>query len=149
MKAFTLLDAVLGLALLSAGLIGVLYVFQGSVSSSVLSDQTAVAVNLARETMEKIEAQRDCNLSGCGYSPTLASIAASAYNQNPVAGFAGYQIVASAYEVNPDSDGGSDDFLDAQSGSGYARVTVSVNWTTAGVANSVSFVTLLASYTPL
>ncbi len=148
MKAFTLLDAVLGLTLLSVGLIGVLYMFQGSLSSSVLSLQTSIAVNLARETMEKIEAQRDCNLSGCGYSSTLASIAANSYNENPVSGFTGYQVTASALEVNPDSDGGTDDFLDAQSGSGYARVTVSVNWTTAGVANSVSFVTLLASYTP-
>ncbi len=144
---FSLLDALLGLALLSVGLIGMLYAFQGSVSSSGLADQSIIATNLARETLEKIVAQRDCQLAGCGYASTLTSINTNhTYNQNPVAGFSGYAITAVGLEVDPDSDGGTDDFLDAKSGSGYARVTVTVTWNSA--ANSISLVTLLGSYAP-
>lgn len=146
-KGFTFLDAVLGLALLAAGLLGILYVFQGSATSSILADQTIVATNLARETLEKITAQRDCNLSGCGYTPTLISINTNQiYNQNPVAAFPIYSITTTALEVDPDSDGGTDDFLDALPGSGYARVTVNVSWNS-GV-NTIQLVTLLGSYTP-
>ena len=147
MRGFTFLDAVLGLALLAAGLLGILYVFQGSVSSSLLADQTVIATNLGRETLEKITAQRDCNLSGCGYAATLTSINTNQiYNQNPVSAFPIYSITATALEVDPDSDGGTDDFLDAQPGSGYARVTVNVSWNSG--ANSIQLVTLLGNYTP-
>jgi type II secretory pathway pseudopilin PulG len=143
---FTFLDAVLGLALLAAGLLGLIYVFQGSVSSSALAGQTLVATNLARETLEKITAQRDCKLSGCGYAATLTSINTDlTYNQSPVSAFPIYTILTTALEVDPDSDGGTDDFLDAQSGSGYARVTVTVSWN--NNANSIQLVTLLGSYT--
>ncbi len=147
-KGFALLDAILGLALLSAGIFGLLYVFQGSVSASILADQTVIATNLARKTMEEIIAQRDCNLSGCGYTSTLTSINNTLlYNQNPVTGFASYVITASAYEVNPNYiSGGTDDFLSAQSGSGYARVTVTVSWNNA--ANAIQLVTLIANYVP-
>lgn len=146
-SGFVLLDALLGLALLGAGLLGILYAFQGSVSSSLLADQSMIATNLARETLEKIIAQRDCNLSGCGYGATLTSINTNhSYDQNPVSGFSNYIVNTSALEVDPDSDGGTDDFLDAKSGSGYARVTVTVSWDSA--AHSISLATLITSYTP-
>jgi Tfp pilus assembly protein PilV len=142
---FALLDALLGVALLAAGVIGLLYVFQGSASSSLLADQTVIATNLARETMETIIAQRDCNLSGCGYAATLTSInTTQTYNQSPVTGFTRYTASATALEVDPDSDGGTDDFLDASPGSGYARVTVTVSWNSA--ANSIQLVTLLGNH---
>lgn len=144
---FSLLDSLLGLALLGAGFVGILYAFQGSSRSSLLADQSIIASNLARETMERIIAQRDCNLGGCGYASTLTSINTSqTYNQNPVSGFSNYAITATALEVNPDSDGVTDDFLDAQLGSGYARITVTVTWSSG--ANSLSLVSLIASYTP-
>lgn len=144
---FSLLDALLGLALLSAALIGLMYIFQGSVSSSLLADQSIVATNLARETLEKIIAQRDCNLAGCGYAATLAAINANTYDYNPVSGLSGYVIDSTALEVDPDSDGTTDDFLDALPGSNYARITVTVSWNNS--VNSISMVTLLTSYTPL
>ena len=147
MTGFTFLDAVLGLALLAAGLLGILYVFQGSVGSSLLADQTVIAANLGRETLEKITAQRDCKLSGCGYAAALTAINTNhTYNQSPVSAFPTYTITTTALEVDPDSDGGTDDFLDALSGSGYARITVSVSWNSG--ANSIQLVTLLGSYTP-
>lgn len=148
LQAFSLFDALVGLALLAGGLMGLLYAFQGPVSSALLADQSIIATHLAEETLEKIIAQRDCNLSGCGYSNTLSSINTNqSYNQNPASGFPGYSITATAYEVNPDSDGGTDDFLDAQTGSGYARVTVTVTWNNG--ANFISLPTLITSYTPL
>ena len=125
---FTLLDALLGLVLLASGLVGMLYAFQGSISSSFLADQSVVAINLARQTLEKVSAQRDCNLSGCGYAATLVSITTNAYNQNPVPGFPGYTITTSAYEVNPGIGGLIDDFLSVLPGSGYMRITVVVRF---------------------
>lgn len=140
-KAFSLLDAIFGLAILSAGILGVMVIFQDSISSNALADQTITATHLGQETLERIRAQRDCNLAGCGYSNTLNSINTNVYNQNSA-----YTITASAYEVDPDSDGGTDDFLDAQAGSGYARVTVTVSWN--GGTKSLSLVTLISNYTP-
>ncbi|MDO8493731.1 MAG: type II secretion system protein [Deltaproteobacteria bacterium] len=143
-KGFTLIEGVLSIALIGIALVGILYAFQGSVRSSLLADQTVIAANVARDTMEEIIAQKDCNESGCGYAATLSSISAQSYDANPVSGFAGYVLDTTALEVNPDDDNSADDFLDSQSGSGYARITVVVNWNNGG--NSYVLETLLASY---
>jgi prepilin-type N-terminal cleavage/methylation domain-containing protein len=144
-RGFTLVETVLTLAIVAAGLIGLIYAFGNLSAQSIVIDQTIVATNLAHETRETIIAQRDCNEAGCGYSATLASInTTNTYDANPVPGFPGYAIDTSALEVDPDSDGGTDDFLDAKPGSGYARVTTQVSWN--GGANSINVETLITSY---
>ncbi len=146
-EGFTLIEAVLSIAVIGVGLVGMLYAFQGSVNSSLVADQTVIATNIARETMERIIAQRDCNESGCGYAATLTSINTSnTYDENPVSGFAGFVLDSTALEVNPDDDDNSDDFLDASAGSGYARVTVQVSWNNGN--RSIQLATLITDYTP-
>jgi hypothetical protein len=133
------------MVIIGAGFVAIITAFQGSSKNSLLTDQTLVASNLAAETMDKIFAQRDCNNAGCKYASTLASINTSnTYDYNPAIGFAGYVIDSTALEVNPDADAGTDDFLDASAGSGYARVTVTVTWNNG--ANSISLVSLMANY---
>lgn len=144
-RGFTLIEIVLTLAVVAAGFIGIIWAFGALSAQSLVIDQTTVAINLAHETMEKIMAQRDCNNAGCGYSATLTSINTSnTYDAASVPGFTAYAIDATALEVNPDSDGTSDDFLDASPGSGYARVTVQVRWNSG--TKSVSLATLITSY---
>src|SRR3989338_5516255 len=111
-KGFTLIEMVLSVMIMSAGLIGVLFAFQNAVHNSLLADQTVVAINLGRETLERIIAHRDCNNSGCGYDAVLTAIETSnTYDQNPVTGFSNYIINATATVVDPDDDSGTDDFL--------------------------------------
>lgn len=141
-KGFSLLEVILTIAFVGVGVAGIISVLPTLFKSSLLADQSIVASNLARETMEKIIALRDCSQTNCGYAYTLAHI--NDFDQTTVSGFAGYSIDASAYEVDPDSDGTTDDFLDALAGSNYARVTVQVSWNSG--ANSVQLVTLLANY---
>jgi type II secretory pathway pseudopilin PulG len=138
---FTLVEAVLSLALVATGLLGVIYAFQSMSQSSLLADQTVTATNIARATIERIIARRDAN----GYASTLAAVSTSnTFDENPVTGFSGYVLNSSALEVDPDDDGNVDDFLDAAPGSGYARVTVQVSWNSG--SNSISLVTLMANY---
>ena len=144
-RGFTLIESVLAIAVIGAGLVGVMYAFQGSVSSSLLADQSIIASNIAREALERIVAQRDNNADGnVGYTDTLAAIQGGTYTLNNAYGQAGFNLVSSAVEVNPNDNNATDDFLDAQPGSGYARVTVTVSWNSA--ANSIKLETLLAKY---
>lgn len=142
---FSLIESVLSMLIIGAGFIVIVTSFQGSSQTSLLADQTVLAVNLAAETMEKIFAQRDCNQAGCGYASTLTAINTNhTYDDNPVSGFSDYVIDSTALEVNSDVDSGTDDFLDAQVGSGYARVTVQVSWN--NNAHSISLESLIANY---
>lgn len=145
MRGFSLIESTLSMLIIGAGFVAIITAFQGSAQTSLLADQTILASNLAAETMDRILAQRDCNNAGCGYSNTLTSINTSnTYDYNPVSGFAGYVIDSTALEVNPNANAGTDDFLDASPGSGYARITVAVSWNN-GV-NSISLASLMANY---
>lgn len=139
---FTLIEAVLSLGVMAAGLLGVLYAFHGMGSSSVLADQTITATNIARAAVEKVIAKRDAS----GYSAALTAISSGTFNQNPVTNYAPFVLSVAAYEVDPDDDGTVDDFLDAAPGSGYARVTVTVTWNSG--SKTLSLVTLITNYTP-
>ena len=139
-SGFTLIEAVLSIALLGVGLVGIIFAFQGAASSSLLADQTVVATNIARDTLERIVQQRNVS----GYAATRTSIDGGTYNANPVAGFTGYVLTTTESEVNPDDDSATDDFLNAQAASGYARVTTVVSWNSA--ANSIRLVTLIVNY---
>lgn len=149
-NGFTLIESVLSVTLIAAGLIGVLFAFQNSIYNSLLADQTIVAVNLGRETLERIAALRDCDNAGCGYDAALTALVTNqTFDQNPVSGFTNYIVDATARVVDPDDDSGSDDFLNADltgtSGvtneitgdSGYARVGVTVRWN-----NGSDFITI-------
>jgi len=144
LKGFTLIEGVLGIAIIGVGLAGLLMAFPTLIHSSLLLDQTAVATNIARETMETIMAQRDCDEPGCGYSATLTSIGNNTYDANPVTGFASYALDTTVLEVDPDNDDDVDDFLDPLPGSGYARVTVLVSFNNG--SNSISLATLISDY---
>ncbi len=139
-RGFTLIEAVLSLGVMAIGLLGVIYAFQGMSRSSVLADQTVIASNIARATLDKIAAKRDAS----GYASAFSAVIGGNFNQNPVANHPSFAVTATTYEVNPDKDGGTDDFLDASPGSGYARVTVTVSWNNG--ANSLVVVTLIANY---
>jgi type II secretory pathway pseudopilin PulG len=135
---FTLIEAVLMIAIVGGGLIGVMYVMNGGIRSSLLADQTLIASNLAREKLEQIIADR----ANKGYATTIATN----YSDGALSGeYSEFTRTVTLTEVNPDDDSATDDFLNAQSGSGYARVTVTVSWL--GGAQSVTLETILANYT--
>ncbi|MES2503989.1 MAG: type II secretion system protein [Myxococcota bacterium] len=144
MKGFSLVESVLAMVIIGAGFVGVVMAIPGMARTSLLADQSIVATNLAAEALEKVMARRDCNAAGCGYASTIAAIAANGYNANPVSGFTGYVLTVTVLEVNPDADTGTDDFLDANVGSGYARVTAQVNFN--NNANTIKLATMITNY---
>ncbi|PIR21185.1 MAG: hypothetical protein COV45_00125 [Deltaproteobacteria bacterium CG11_big_fil_rev_8_21_14_0_20_47_16] len=137
---FTIIEAVLSIGLMAFGLLGVIYAFHGMGTSSVLADQTVVATNIARGAIDKIIAKRDTS----GYSSALTAITNGNFSESPVANYPPYTLSVTAYEVDPDKDGGLDDYLDASPGSGFARVTITVSWNSG--ANTATLVTLIANY---
>jgi len=145
MRGFTLIEAVLSLALLAFGLFGLLYVFENTTRTALLADQSYVAENLARQALETIIAKRDSTLSGGGYTNTLTAIQANSFNQSPVTGFTGYNLTVTATEVDAESASAPTNFTVALPGSGYARVTATVTFN--GGSNTVQLVTLIANYT--
>lgn len=140
-RGFTLIEAVLAMAVLSAGLVGVMYAFHSMGTSSTLADQTVIASNIARGAIEKVVANRDAGT----YAATLTAITGGSFNQNPVPNYAPYTLAVTAYEVDPDKDvGATDDFLDSSPGSGFARVTSTVTWN--GGQKTLSLVTVIADH---
>jgi prepilin-type N-terminal cleavage/methylation domain-containing protein len=141
MRGFTLIEAVMAVAIVGIGLVGVIYAFHGMGTSSLLADQTVMASNIARGALESVQASRDSN----GYFLTLGEIQAGSYNLIPVTSNPSFNLTVTAVEVDPDKDAGAtDDFLDSSLGSGYGRVTATVNWNNGG--NSLSLVTMIAHY---
>jgi len=141
-KGFTLIEAVLSMALIGVGLIGMMYAFQGASQSSITADQTVVATYLAQETLERVLSQRDAD----GYNTTRTSIQNNNYNQSPVNGFPNYNITTTVLEVDPDDDDNVDDFLDALPASGCARITTTITWNNG--ASSLQLATLITEYIP-
>lgn len=142
-RGFTLIEAVLSLGILSVGLIGVMYAFQGMGTSALLADQTVIASNISRGALENVIASRNAN----GYAAALAAIQNGNFNQNPATNYPlnSYTLTVTTYEVDPDKDAGAtDDFLDAMAGSGYARVTSTVSWNNG--QKTVSLVTVMANH---
>jgi type II secretory pathway pseudopilin PulG len=137
----TLIEAVLTIAIIGAGLLGVMYMFSGGTRSSLLADQNIVAANLAREKIEQIIADR----ANKGYATTIAT----SYSDGQLTGsYSVYTRNVTIQEKDPDADGGDDDFLDncaIPACQGYARVTVTVSWN--GGNNIVKEETLIADYT--
>ncbi len=140
MRAFSLLESVLAMLIIGAGFIAVSKSFGGAGQSTVLAEQTVVAINLASETLEGIAAERN----NSGYTAALASINSGTYTQSPVSGFSAYSITTTATEVSGSSSASPDSFTITQSGSGYARVTVVVSWNSSN--NSVKLESLIAEY---
>lgn len=140
-RGFTLIEAVLSLAVISIGFLGVMYAFKGMGTSSVLADQTVIASNISRGALERVIAYRDAN----GYAAALVAISAGSFDQNPVTNYAAYSLDVTVLEVDPDEDvGATDDFLDFDAGSGFARVTSEVGWN--GGLNTLSLVMVIADH---
>lgn len=141
-RGFTLIEAVLSLGVITFGLLGVMYAFGSMASNSVLADQTVIASNIARGSLERVQSLRDT----FGYSTArYYLITFNYFNQTPVQNFPAYNLTVTAPEVDPDEDANvTDDFLDPLSGSGVARVTATVTWN--GGKNTLSLVTIIADY---
>lgn len=131
-NGFTLIEAVLTLTLLAGGMMGVLTLFQRNVSEANDAEQTLVATHLARERMEQIIQDKKYDL--------YASIVSANYpspEDLTAQGFPGYTRTISIVEVN------ATNLTAPDAGSGYKRVTVSVQVT--GM-DTVTLTTLLTEW---
>lgn len=137
-KGLTLIEAVLTIAIVGAGLIGVVYIFSGGTKGALIANQTVIASNLAREKMEQIIADR----ANKGYAVTIGTN----YTDGQLTGaYAPFNRSVTFTSVDPDITGSNDDFNTPLSNSGYSRVTVVVTWN--GGANQVKLESLIADYT--
>lgn len=134
-RGITLIETILTIAIIGAGLLGVMYLFIGGTKSSLVADQTIIASNLAKEKLEQIISDR----ASKGYPVTIATN----YSDGVLSGdYNEFTRNVTMFEVDPDDDNTVDDFLDPLPGSGYSRVTVNVTWG----GQAVKLETLIADY---
>ena len=132
---FSLIEAILGMSILSVGLLGGMIVLQNAVMNTVNNDCNTVAVNLARDKMEEILA--DKKFLGFVY----VSDASNYPTEQLTGNYSGYQREIVITEVNKNN------LNLPQAGSGLSRIEVYVRWGT-GYDHEVFVSTLLASYRP-
>lgn len=131
-KGFSLIEAVLALAIIGAGIAGVLTLYQQTVARSNESELTLKATYLAQTRLEQIV--HDKKYKGyafiiAGNYPALEDLTAQ--------GYPGYTRTTTIQEVS------ASDLTTPQTGTGYKRITVGVS-TTGGP--TASFATLLTQW---
>lgn len=131
-KGFTFLEAILTTTLLSFGFWGGYAIFQNAIHHTVAQDFRLIATELASEKIELITADR--TFQGF-YSITTANYPAETLQGD----FSGFTRSVQITEVNPAN------FTSPQSGSGYKRIDVLVNWGNAA-NESVIISTVLSDY---
>ncbi|MBI2083293.1 MAG: prepilin-type N-terminal cleavage/methylation domain-containing protein [Deltaproteobacteria bacterium] len=113
---FTFIETVLAILIIGIGLFGIMNLFQGTVSTSVDTDRTLQATELARERIERI--LFDKKMNGYDYVTTANYPMIESFSGS----FAPFSRTISIREVE------SDNFNLDRNGSGYKRVAVTVSW---------------------
>ncbi len=131
-NGFTLIEIIMVIIVLGIASYGVLTIFINALRGSAYPLQGVQAVELAKEKLEIIMA--DKYASPTGYSDLIT---ANYPNEAPVAGFPEFNRSAAFAEVD------GNDLTTASPGSGFMKITVTVSW---GVADSVSLETVATDY---
>lgn len=129
---FTLVELLLSIVVMSAGLLGIMALFENSTRGALQADVNAIAADLAHEKLERIVSDKVY----LGYG----GVTQSRYpNETFTGDFSVYTRSTQIREVS------SADFTTVQTGSGYKRVDVTVYW---GLQSSqrVTVPTVLSSY---
>jgi Tfp pilus assembly protein PilV len=143
----TLIETLFTILIIGIGLIGVLYIFGGTVSKSLVADQTVQATNLAHEKLEEIISDRanlgydnvETKLINGNYSDgTLPS----PYNIYTRTVTYNYINVPSAPDGNDNDDFATTSIIDT----GYIRVIVNISWNNGG--DYINIATLLSNWAP-
>lgn len=115
MKGFSIIEAILTLSILSAGVLGVMSLYQKNIAQSNETETTLIATALAQEKLEQI-------LHDKKYQEYIFIIAANyptSEDLTPI-GYPGYTRTIAIQEVS------GTDLSSAQSGTGYKKITVAV-----------------------
>lgn len=112
---FTIIEAVLTMAILSFGVLGVMTLYQQNVARSSYSERTLKATLLAQQKMEQIVHDKTYN----GYSYLVSGNYTSPEDLT-AAGYAGYTRTITFANVNANT------LNDQVPNAGYRRVTVAV-----------------------
>ncbi len=112
---FTLIEAILTMTLLTGGILGVLTLFQNNVSEANKMEHTLIATYLAQERLEQIILDKKYRL----YAYVTGANYAASENM-ATQGFTGYTRTTNIVEVS------ASNLTTPQNGSGYKRVTVTV-----------------------
>lgn len=131
-KGFTLIELLLTVVVISAGLVGIMAIFENVTRGALQADLNVTAANLAHEKLERIvlDKWRD------GYA-VLNDV--SYPDESFTGDFSIYTRNTAITEVS------SNDFSTPQTGSGYKKVVVRVSWG-AGAGQQVTIPTVLSNY---
>lgn len=131
-KGFTLIELLLTVVVISAGLVGIMAIFENVTRGALQVDLNVTAANLAHEKLERIVMDKWHG----GYD----LLSATNYPDESFTGdFSIYTRNTTISEVS------STDFITPQLGSGYKKIIVKVSWGSLG-NQQVSIPTVLASY---
>jgi type II secretory pathway pseudopilin PulG len=128
---FTLIETVLIIVVLGIASYGVLTVFISGLSKSAAPVLGVQGIELAKEKLEMIMADKHYGEKGYGYL-----IPANYPAEAPVSGFSDFNRSVTFLEV------GGADLKTLSPGSGFMRVSVTVSW----VGDSVTLETVTADY---
>lgn len=112
---FTLIEAVLTIAILAGGIVGILALYQTNIARSDEMEQTLIAASMAQEQLERIVQDKTYQ----GYSYVTNSNYTSPENLAGY-GYPGYTRTTVIQEVD------ATNLTTPQNNSGYKRITVSV-----------------------
>ncbi len=143
----TLIETLFTILIIGIGLIGVLYIFGGTVSKSLIADQTVQATNLAHEKLEEIISDR----ANLGYDATETKLINGNYSDGQLT--SPYNIYTRTVTYNyinvpstPDGDNTDDFATISLTDTGYLRVIVNISWNNGG--DSINIATLISNWTP-
>jgi len=90
-KGFTLMEVIVAIFVITAGIVGVLSLVTQTISASIFSKDKLIAAYLAQEGIEIVRNIRDTNwLQGLGWNSGLgASVYEAGYNYQSLFGFSG------------------------------------------------------------
>lgn len=131
-NGFTLIELLVTIVVLSAGLTGIMALFENAARGALQADLNVIAANLAHEKLEQVIVSKVAN----GYS----SVGSTPYpNETFTGDLSVYQRLVSITEVS------AADLNTPFVGSGYKRIDVTVKWGSK-LSERVVLSTILSNY---
>lgn len=141
-KGISFIEVLLSLVILAIGVVGILYLYSFVTRNALSTDQSLVAINLAREKIEQITADR----ANKGYTLVAITRGDSYYSEEgPIsAPYNMYSRYVQFQFIDPPAGPGGDFSTIYPTDLGYLKIKVTVTWNQG--ADSVSLASIISNW---